>query len=378
MSTSEKQKANTTVLYGLHFKEGYIADGAKKTKSVTKTTSTKSATPTKTQAPKPIQSTKPITQPAKPATQSAKPATITVTKSPSKPASPKPKDVTASPKPKESGTTLKPSKPKSISKTTGTKRALLIGINYIGTNNELNGCIKDIQNINNILTTHYQFKPENIKMLSDDQSANKPTKINIINNINEFVAATKPGDELFIHYSGHGTQIPDLDGDEAQNPDAKGMDDALCPCDFDNYDGIKGFISDDDLRKMIINKIPKGAKLRAFFDCCHSGSALDLPYMFKAGNDYSQIEPNVSQSDDCLLISGCKDFQTSADAYINKQYSGALTWALIQSLTSAAKVPTTWKELLLLVRHHLVAGKYSQIPMLSVGNKQIADIPIDL
>lgn len=265
-----------------------------------------------------------------------------------------------------------------IPNVTGTKRALLIGINYFGTQNELNGCIKDVQNISNLLTTLYQYKPENIKLLSDDQMNNKPTKINIINNINSIVAVTKPGDELFIHYSGHGTQIRDIDGDEKNNPDAHGKDDALCPCDFGQYNDESGFISDDELRVMIVNKIPKGAKLRAFFDCCHSGSALDLPYIYKSGDEYSQIEPNNTQSDDCLLISGCRDFQTSSDAYINNQYTGALTWALIKALTSAAKVKTTWKELLLIVRHSLVTENYDQIPMLSIGNKQIADTQVDL
>jgi len=260
----------------------------------------------------------------------------------------------------------------------GIKRALLIGINYFGTQNELNGCIKDVQNINNLLTTSYQYKPENVKILTDDQEDNKPTKINIINNINAIVALTKPGDTLFIHYSGHGTQVVDVDGDEKNNPDAKGKDDALCPCDFGNYGGISGFISDDELRKMIVNKIPKGAKLRAFFDCCHSGSALDLPYIYKSGTEYTQIEPNVTQSDDCLLVSGCRDFQTSADAYINNQYSGALTWALVQALTTSVKIKTTWKDLLLIVRHSLATAKYDQVPMLSIGNKQIGNNFIDL
>jgi metacaspase-1 len=262
----------------------------------------------------------------------------------------------------------------------GTKRALLIGINYFGTQNELNGCIKDVQNIRNLIITQYNYKPANVTMLSDDQvDACKPTRDNIINNINSFVALTKPGDELFIHYSGHGTQIPDLNGDEKANPDSPGKDDALCPCDFDDYDGIDGFISDDDLRIMIIDKLPKGAKLRAFFDCCHSGSALDLPFLFRGGKQYAQVEPNVTQSDDCLLISGCKDNQTSADAYINNQYSGALTWALTTTLKTSAQVKdTTWKDLLLVVRHALTSSGYSQIPMLSLGNRSLADTPIDL
>lgn len=269
--------------------------------------------------------------------------------------------------------TIKPTK------ITGTKRALLIGINYIGSDNALNGCIKDVENISNILTTLYNYKPENIMILTDDQhGSHKPTRKNIISNINKYVSLTKSGDELFVHYSGHGTQVADLNGDEALNPDAPGQDDALCPCDFDDYDGDSGFILDDLLKEILVNKIPVGAKLRAFFDCCHSGSALDLPFLYRLGEQFQRVEPLDKQSADCLLISGCKDNQTSADAYIGNQYSGALTWAIIQALTSAAKIPTTWKELLLIVRHSLALGKYTQIPMLSVGDQSIANYSIDL
>ncbi len=261
----------------------------------------------------------------------------------------------------------------------GTKRALLIGINYIGSDNALNGCINDIHTINGILTAHYNFLPENITMLSDDQQGdNKPTRVNILAHFDKVVALTKPGDELFIQYSGHGTQVPCPDHDEDLNPETPGQDDALCPCDFDDYDGDTGFILDDLLREKLVDPLPVGAKLRVFVDACHSGSMLDLPFLFKKGEEYVQVEPLDKQSPDCLLISGCKDFQTSADAYINKQYSGALTWAISQALTSSKEIPTSWKDFLYVVRHLLYTKKYTQIPMLSVGDKKLADEPIDL
>lgn len=262
---------------------------------------------------------------------------------------------------------------------TGTKRALLIGINYIGTNNRLNGCIKDVQNIYALLTTTFGYKPENIQLLSDDQQGEfRPTRENIINHINTVVALTKPGDELFVHYSGHGTQVAAADNNEDLNPDTPGQDDALCPCDFDDYNGDDGFIVDDVLKEILVNKIPVGAKLRCFFDCCHSGSALDLPFLYRLGDYYMQVEPLDKQSADCLLISGCKDNQTSADAFIKGQYSGALTWAILEALKSPMHNKMTWKEFLLVVQHSLVVAKYTQIPMLSVGDQSISDFLIDL
>lgn len=360
------EKPKTTVRYGLHFKVDHeaIAEATKLKEDAKKIIDNMS----KEQVEQLITSFKDNNKDEK---QKVKHTYAKVTKADSK------KQTTLT---KSKSKTLHRTHSVRLSKTvTGTKRALLIGINYFGTNNELNGCIKDVQNINNLLVSLYNYTSDNITILSDDQQGlNLPTRQNIIDNMNKYVALTKSGDELFIHYSGHGTQVADLNGDEANNPDTPGKDDALCPCDFDDYSGNSGFILDDVLKEIIVDKIPAGAKLRAFFDCCHSGSALDLPFLFQKNEQYMQVEPLDKQSGDCLLVSGCKDNQTSADAYINRQYSGALTWALIQALTTASTIPTTWKQLLLVVRHLLANGRYTQIPMLSVGDKNIANLPIDL
>ncbi len=235
---------------------------------------------------------------------------------------------------------------------TGVKRALLIGINYTGSDYSLNGCINDIHNVKDLLIQKFGYKLDNMKLLSDDQADHlKPTKQNMLTIFKEFVQLTKPGDELFIHYSGHGTQVPCLNGDADHNTERPGEDDAICPCDFYHFHGDAGFITDDELKETLVNQMPRGSKLRAFFDCCHSGSALDLPYLYKKDDLFQTIEPFDKQSADCLLISGCKDNQTSADAYISGTYDGALTWALLKALNNVNIIKTTWKDLLLLIRH---------------------------
>lgn len=67
---------------------------------------------------------------------------------------------------------------------------------------------------------------------------------------------------MVLQYAGHGTRLPDVDGDE---DDAE--DEAMCAFDFD--DGH--FVIDDDLRAMF-SHVPKGVSLTCFFDCCHSGT----------------------------------------------------------------------------------------------------------
>ena len=79
------------------------------------------------------------------------------------------------------------------------------------------------------------------------------------------VSSARDGDVVAIQFAGHGTFVPDLDGDEV---DAFGpSDEALCPVDF--RDGQ--LIVDDDLGA-IWDAIPEGVAVTLFFDSCHSGS----------------------------------------------------------------------------------------------------------
>ncbi len=260
-----------------------------------------------------------------------------------------------------------------VSSGNSVKRALLIGINYTGSRNELKGCINDISNIRNELLQNHGFKPENITFMADNVDL-QPTRANMITEMKKIIAATKPGDEVFLHYSGHGMNLDCSNGSESLNQDTPNENSAICPKDFDNYDADSGMIVDEELRRILVNPLPKGARLITFFDCCHSGSILDLPFIYRDGKGFS-CEDSKTDSD-CLSISGCNDGQTSADAWIAGKSAGALTWGLLSALQSTAKVPgTNWKDFLLVVRHNL-AGKYDQIPMLSVSNADIANRPV--
>lgn len=259
------------------------------------------------------------------------------------------------------------------------KKALLIGINYIGTSNELNGCINDVANMKKYLTSKGYM---NIAVLTDDLEDNmKPSYVNIYNYIKWLVRDCTKGDELFLHYSGHGTYMTDTNGDEED-----GRDEALVPCDYDT----KGMIVDDLLRKWLVDAVIPGVNLFCVFDCCHSGTMLDLRYkcrinerrMEKKGIIYDTLkrvfkssvlkvkknrEYAVSKAN-IIMISGCKDSQTSADAWMKeeKSYSGALTYYLLEVLKERPHV--TYNELLKEVRNRLRVNQYEQIPQITYGN----------
>jgi len=163
---------------------------------------------------------------------------------------------------------------------TGTRRAVMIGINYVGDSpGELSGCWNDVLNMKKYIMAVHGFEEENIVILMDDGEHTEPNAENIINAYKQVVSEAEDGDAIFLHYSGHGTKLRDDNNDEAD-----GYDEALVPRDFQS----SGMIRDDDLYDMLIKELPDGVHMVSLMDCCHSGSIMDLPYIFKA--DGSQTE----------------------------------------------------------------------------------------
>ncbi|KAJ3030844.1 UNVERIFIED_CONTAM: hypothetical protein HDU68_007619 [Siphonaria sp. JEL0065] len=177
---------------------------------------------------------------------------------------------------------------------TGNKKALIIGINYAGTDSELSGCINDAQNLKEFICQSYGYNasPESMLMLLDDSSdsAKLPTFKNMLAGFVWLVSNTKPGDELFLSYSGHGGQIEDDDGGKYikvtlhmkltcwYSPDREsGLDCTLCPMDCDSA----GQIRSDELHRYLVAALPEGVKLTVVMDCCHSGTVMELPYTYR-------------------------------------------------------------------------------------------------
>ena len=225
------------------------------------------------------------------------------------------------------------------------KKALLIGINYNGTDAQLNGCINDIKNINTVLTSNCAYQPSNIRVLTE-VSGVAPTRANIESNIRWLVDNCLPGDTLFFYYSGHGAFIKDNNGDEAD-----GNDEVIVPLDYQT----KGVITDDWLFSNMVEKIPTNVTLWAFTDCCHSGTMIDLKYNYrsmcelKSGqlrngmtynpNDWTDkfafsMERSRDVAGNVYLFSGCQEAEKSADAFIARQHQGAFSFCLLELIQS--------------------------------------------
>ena len=246
-------------------------------------------------------------------------------------------------------------------KNTKNHSALLIGINYFGTNNELYGCINDTNSIK-LLISSYNF--QKITILTDNIEK-KPTRNNILAEFKNLLIDSKSGDVLLLFYSGHGSYILDKNNNEKT-----GKDQLIVPCDFNG-------IIDDELKNIIQLNLKKDVTLIALFDCCHSGTILDLKYQYMDSLDNNNYTENANENEttgNVIMISGCNDIQTSSDAFFNNKNQGAMTWAFLQAFKSEKDI--TWRKLLIKMRDLLQKSSFSQIPQLSSGSFLNIDSPV--
>jgi hypothetical protein len=154
-------------------------------------------------------------------------------------------------------------------------RAVIIGINYIGTDYELKGAINDAKYTFDYLLQNYPITKKDIKMLTDSQSRSdshiKPTIRNVKSAMKWLVKDSTSKSHLFLHFSGHGAQMVDYGGEESDDKD-------------ESIRVLDGVIRDDDIQECLFDSMAKGAALTAIFDCCHSGSILDLDTIYNKEN----------------------------------------------------------------------------------------------
>jgi hypothetical protein len=276
---------------------------------------------------------------------------------------------------------LKPPSYQAVTPPGSKKYAVLIGINYTGTNNKLNGCINDVTRIRQDLD-FWNF--DEIAFMTDNSSGSLyPTKANIINQLNTFVNKLTPNDILVIYYSGHGTRVTDRNSDEIS-----GLDSVIVPINF-NY------IVDDEIRSILVNAVA-GSNIFAVFDSCNSGSVCDLRYnLFDTSykenpgikvKDYSDFvtrqniftNTNYAETNaNIISLSGSKDDQLSVEqSFITDSGStiigGALSYFILKVFREKNLSTLSFSQFLALIKYDLSRYKFTQVPSLMSG-KQFDD-----
>lgn len=255
-------------------------------------------------------------------------------------------------------------------------KALLVGINaYPNPNNNLRGCINDIVDMEYFIASKNKIYPkENIRTLTDS----KATKKGILTALNWLLLGASAGDQILFQYSGHGAQIPS----KSHAIEKDGLDEIICPYDFNGEDAAETAISDKEFAK-IFAKIPQGVHFVWISDSCHSEdlsrkheiveSNYDLKdtrfRRFNYKDSEQQVEAiapiaSLVSTDSPLhgaLLSGCASHQLSADAYINNRFNGAFTHYLIKNLSLYGQ-DASMQDIIKYVNIDLMENDYDQNP----------------
>jgi len=271
------------------------------------------------------------------------------------------------------------------------KKALCVGINNFKNypSAALNGCVNDSEDMKDVLKTFLGFTDADIITLTDE----KATKPNIMENLNAMVDGAREGKYRFLvfSFSSHGTQVPDLSGDE---PDR--ADEAFCPHDLAEKGGIwdpDHIITDDELHDLFV-KLPENVLLEAFLDTCHSGTGLraidflldrrprylpppsleafkEIEGRHSRGLARSLVGERIVQH---ILWTGCRSDQTSADARIGGTWHGAFTYFFCKGMRDNQN-QLSRKDLIEKIREDLKNGHYTQIPQLECEATKRKSVP---
>ena len=218
-----------------------------------------------------------------------------------------------------------------------TRHALVIGIGDYPTSSgwaKINGD-KDIPMVEEMLTTN-GFAKQNIIKLKNEQATYAAIKAGF----EQIISKAAVGDYVYIHFSGHGQQITDLNGDEDDRLDEAWIAyDAQFAFAKGKYEG-ENHLVDDQLNQYlhrIREKVGKEGKIVVIADACHSGSGsraeTDDEYIVRGTSDVFVI-PGISKNIAAVpshtiewtFISACKPYQCNYEYKGN----GSLTYALYQ------------------------------------------------
>lgn len=260
------------------------------------------------------------------------------------------------------------------------RTALCVGVNQYQNfpSATLNGCVNDTRDMASLLKELLGFEDSDITCLTDEAA----TKAAILRELSRMVEGALAGryDHLVFTFSGHGTQVPDLNLDEFDR-----ADEAFCPYDLaqrgPQWDRDH-LIVDDELHDLFV-QLPSTVILEVFLDACHSGTGLraadllmdrkprylpppsveafrDIEYRHARPGHQKLLEKGLSHH---ILWTACKSHQTAADALLEGSWHGAFTWHFCREARASGNHLSRAK-VLAKVRQDLSTAHFTQTPQL--------------
>lgn len=274
------------------------------------------------------------------------------------------------------------------------RKALVVGINYVGCHAQLKGGTNDAWNLHCMLRHTLQFGKDEVRILVDEESANhtfnsqseaaaRPTRANILAGVEWLLEGAHTGDCLVFAYCGFGAQHPQGPGSELQES-------YLVPCDFaadlpkafqvSLQDTMQSPAIPESLSKgyrlvpllelsNLIAWLPKGVALTMVLDCAYpvvpgigpeATSPATFPKVKRGRVDYAKLHDFVSRPrflelpalpishsfgktsqgpaglPQCIVrcFSACRLPEWNAELPLEGTVQGSFTWAFIKALAA--------------------------------------------
>lgn len=280
------------------------------------------------------------------------------------------------------------------------KFALIVGINdYINYGDEPGGDLlgprNDATAMRDVLVGRWGFKPDNVKMLLDRTA----TRDGIRQGLSQWVGSrARPGDLVVFYFSGHGSQVRDRNGDEAD-----GLDETICPSDVLRNSMAKD-IKDDELGAWLRGLPTKNVTV--ILDSCHSGTATrslasfvrrkaldrrvsDMPeepgtseapavatrslFASTASTAAAAAIPTDSYGEGAIEFAAARANETAIESMFETgqgmvRPGGAFTVALVKYLWQVPPT-TSHEDLLRMAREEVKKGRFAQMPNMSAAGE---------
>ena len=276
------------------------------------------------------------------------------------------------------------------------KLALLVGINDYKYVTKLKGAVNDVENMKRVLVERFGFPDDgkHILALKNEQA----TRDAILKAMEQhLIAKAMPDSIVVFHYSGHGSQKVDDNGDEMD-----GYDETLVTYDSGHQNPYPNRdITDDELYDFLNQLTNKTPNVTFIFDSCHSGTitrGADLARTVERDNrrpagqrpaptasargvdeGKSGMRPANARY---AIISGSRTDEYSYEMGVGLKSYGALTWCLADQIRQTG-ANATYRDIMDLVKAHVTARYSSQHPQLEgpgedqliFGDRSIATAP---
>lgn len=169
------------------------------------------------------------------------------------------------------------------------KFSLFVGCNYKGHYGELRNSHNDIKVMKDYVVNVHGF-PEHedyMTVLLDDKKHEKPTHQNILAALKQIALRTRPGDAVFIQFTGHGGRVMDApsSGDT--------YDETFAPSDFKR----RGLISEKSIIRSLLVRMAEDVTVTMLLDSCDTGFVFDMPYSWETRTDNGETLAKLSLND---------------------------------------------------------------------------------